>query len=121
MPPASNDNAPLISMNETVRATSLSRTMINKYRAEGRFPKLCPWVTVASHSCAKKFTAGYKSVLTLAKPPKLHQPSKSSAQPAIAGTTSLCPYADKRPCTHPNSRSYHDQDLNHRPRRLHSN
>ncbi|PRH86912.1 transcriptional regulator [Labrys okinawensis] len=42
MPSASNDNAPLISMNETVRATSLSRTMINRYRAEGRFPQAVP-------------------------------------------------------------------------------
>lgn len=40
MPLPANDNSPprLISMNETVRATSLSRTMLNKYRAEGRFP-----------------------------------------------------------------------------------
>lgn len=42
MPSAPNDNAPLISMNETVRATSLSRTMINRYRAEGRFPQAVP-------------------------------------------------------------------------------
>lgn len=36
---ASNDNAPrLISLNEAARTTSLSRTMINRYRAEGRFP-----------------------------------------------------------------------------------
>lgn len=34
-----NDNTPaLISMNDVARLTSLSRTMINKYRAEGRFP-----------------------------------------------------------------------------------
>ncbi len=44
MPLPANDNeAPtLISMNETVRATSLSRTMLNKYRAEGRFPAAVP-------------------------------------------------------------------------------
>ena len=43
MPIAANDNAPtLISMNETVRATSLSRTMLNRYRAEGRFPAAVP-------------------------------------------------------------------------------
>lgn len=43
MTPA-NDNQPpaLISMNEAVRATSLSRTMLNKYRAEGRFPASVP-------------------------------------------------------------------------------
>jgi prophage regulatory protein len=34
-----NDNSPrLISMKETARQTSLSRTMINRYRGEGRFP-----------------------------------------------------------------------------------
>jgi prophage regulatory protein len=40
MPLPANDNSPpvLISMNEAVRATSLSRTMLNKYRADGRFP-----------------------------------------------------------------------------------
>lgn len=39
-----NDNSPpvLISMNEAVRATSLSRTMLNKYRAQGRFPAAVP-------------------------------------------------------------------------------
>lgn len=28
----------LISLNEVTRLTSLSRTMVNRYRAEGRFP-----------------------------------------------------------------------------------
>ena len=39
MKPA-NDNAPmLISLNDACRLTSMSRTMLNKYRAEGRFPR----------------------------------------------------------------------------------
>lgn len=43
MPAAANDNAPtLISMNQVVRATSLSRTMLNRYRAKGRFPAAVP-------------------------------------------------------------------------------
>jgi prophage regulatory protein len=43
MTPANDNTAPtLISMNETVRATSLSRTMLNRYRAEGRFPAAVP-------------------------------------------------------------------------------
>lgn len=29
----------LISLNEVTRLTSLSRTMVNRYRAEGKFPK----------------------------------------------------------------------------------
>lgn len=34
-----NDNVPaLISLNAAAAMTSLSRTMINRYRAEGRFP-----------------------------------------------------------------------------------
>lgn len=35
-----NDNAAprLISINDAVKLTSLSRTMINRYRSEGRFP-----------------------------------------------------------------------------------
>lgn len=34
-----NDNPPmLISMNDACRLTSMSRTMVNRYRAEGRFP-----------------------------------------------------------------------------------
>lgn len=35
----SNDNAPtLMSLNEACRVTSMSRSMLNRYRAEGRFP-----------------------------------------------------------------------------------
>ena len=34
-----NDNTPaLISLNDACKLTSMSRTMINRYRAEGRFP-----------------------------------------------------------------------------------
>ncbi|MFD1744047.1 helix-turn-helix transcriptional regulator [Rhizobium helianthi] len=34
-----NDNTPaLISLNDACRMTSMSRTMLNRYRAEGRFP-----------------------------------------------------------------------------------
>jgi prophage regulatory protein len=34
-----NDNIPaLISLNDACRMTSMSRTMLNRYRAEGRFP-----------------------------------------------------------------------------------
>lgn len=34
-----NDNTPvLISVKDAAKATSLSRTMLNRYRAEGRFP-----------------------------------------------------------------------------------
>jgi len=34
-----NDNTPsLISLNDAAKLTSLSRTMLNRYRAEGRFP-----------------------------------------------------------------------------------
>jgi prophage regulatory protein len=43
VPTAANDNLPaLISMKDTVRATSLSRTMLNRYRNEGRFPQAVP-------------------------------------------------------------------------------
>lgn len=36
---AANDNVPqLISLNDASKLTSLSRTMINRYRGEGRFP-----------------------------------------------------------------------------------
>lgn len=37
---AANDNNPpmLISMNDTAKLTSLSRTAINQYRSAGRFP-----------------------------------------------------------------------------------
>jgi len=37
-----NDNAVLVSMNEAVRMTSLSRTMINNLRTAGRFPQTVP-------------------------------------------------------------------------------
>ncbi len=34
-----NDNTPaLISLNDACKLTSMSRTMLNRYRAEGRFP-----------------------------------------------------------------------------------
>jgi prophage regulatory protein len=34
-----NDNHPmLISLNDTAKLTSMSRTMVNRYRSEGRFP-----------------------------------------------------------------------------------
>ncbi len=40
---AANDNAPvLISIKQAVSMTSLSRTMINKYRAAGSFPEAVP-------------------------------------------------------------------------------
>ncbi|WP_183908046.1 helix-turn-helix transcriptional regulator [Rhizobium sp. BK226] len=36
----SNDNTPrLISLNDACRVTSMSRTMLNRYRSEGRFPR----------------------------------------------------------------------------------
>lgn len=36
---AVNDNFPsLISLNDAAKLTSMSRTMLNRYRAEGRFP-----------------------------------------------------------------------------------
>ena len=36
---SANDNFPtLISLNEACRLTSMSRTMLNRYRAESRFP-----------------------------------------------------------------------------------
>lgn len=34
-----NDNHQLLSLNDAVRLTSLSRSMLNRYRSEGRFPK----------------------------------------------------------------------------------
>lgn len=38
-----NDNIPiLISLNDAAKLTSLSRTMLNRYRAEGRFPAAVP-------------------------------------------------------------------------------
>lgn len=34
-----NENVPmLVSLNEVCKLTSMSRTMLNRYRAEGRFP-----------------------------------------------------------------------------------
>ncbi len=36
------ENPVLVSLNEAVRMTSMSRTMINRYRAEGRFPQPVP-------------------------------------------------------------------------------
>lgn len=36
---ADNDNVPvLISLNEACRMTSMSRSMLNRYRSQGRFP-----------------------------------------------------------------------------------
>ncbi|MER9135138.1 AlpA family phage regulatory protein [Mesorhizobium sp. M0830] len=34
-----NDNLTLVSLNRAAEMTSLSRSMLNRYRAEGRFPK----------------------------------------------------------------------------------
>jgi len=40
---AANDNhPPLISLNDAARMCAMSRTMVNRYRAEGRFPKAVP-------------------------------------------------------------------------------
>jgi prophage regulatory protein len=33
-----NDNAVLVSLNDAAKMTSMSRSMLNKYRADGRFP-----------------------------------------------------------------------------------
>lgn len=38
MTPANDNLAILVSLNDACRMTSLSRTMLNRYRAEGRFP-----------------------------------------------------------------------------------
>jgi prophage regulatory protein len=39
MPKASNDNKKiLISLNDACELTSMSRTMLNRYRTDGRFP-----------------------------------------------------------------------------------
>lgn len=39
MEKAANDNSPiLISLNDAAKLTSMSRSMLNRYRAEGRFP-----------------------------------------------------------------------------------
>ncbi|MCQ1775351.1 AlpA family phage regulatory protein [Neorhizobium galegae] len=37
-PTPANDNYALISLNDACALTSMSRTMLNRYRAEGRFP-----------------------------------------------------------------------------------
>lgn len=38
-----NDNQPrLISLKDATRLTSMSRTMLNRYRADGRFPLAVP-------------------------------------------------------------------------------
>lgn len=38
-----NDNiAVLVSLNDAAKMTSLSRSMLNRYRAEGRFPAAVP-------------------------------------------------------------------------------
>ncbi|MBL6431893.1 MAG: AlpA family phage regulatory protein [Alphaproteobacteria bacterium] len=40
---AANDNEPtLVSLNDACKLTSMSRTMLNRYRAEGRFPTAVP-------------------------------------------------------------------------------
>jgi len=41
MTPA-NDNALLVSLNDAARMTSLSRSMLNRYREQGRFPAAVP-------------------------------------------------------------------------------
>lgn len=33
-----NDNAVLVSLNDAAKMTSMSRSMLNKYRVDGRFP-----------------------------------------------------------------------------------
>jgi len=39
IPSADNDNVPmLISLKDACKMTSMSRTMLNRYRAKGRFP-----------------------------------------------------------------------------------
>jgi prophage regulatory protein len=42
MPPANDNDCILVSLNTVARMTSLSRTAINKRRAEGTFPKAVP-------------------------------------------------------------------------------
>ncbi|WP_245499349.1 AlpA family phage regulatory protein [Mesorhizobium sp. M1A.F.Ca.ET.072.01.1.1] len=37
-----NDNFELVSLNRAAEMTSLSRSMINRYRFEGRFPQAVP-------------------------------------------------------------------------------
>jgi prophage regulatory protein len=36
--PAANDNYELVSLNDAAKMTSLSRSMLNRYRAAGQFP-----------------------------------------------------------------------------------
>jgi prophage regulatory protein len=36
--PAANDNYELVSLHDAAKMTSLSRSMLNRYRAEGSFP-----------------------------------------------------------------------------------
>jgi prophage regulatory protein len=40
--PAANDNAILVSLNTAATMTSLSRSMLNRYRAAGDFPAAVP-------------------------------------------------------------------------------
>lgn len=43
MEKASNDNEPtLVSLNDACKMTSMSRSMLNRYRSEGRFPVAVP-------------------------------------------------------------------------------
>jgi prophage regulatory protein len=37
-----NDNLELVSLNRAAEMTSLSRSMLNRYRSEGRFPRAVP-------------------------------------------------------------------------------
>ncbi|MEX6507460.1 helix-turn-helix transcriptional regulator [Jiella sp. M17.18] len=40
---AENDNYPrLLSLNEAAKMTSMSRSMLNRYRMEGKFPQAVP-------------------------------------------------------------------------------
>lgn len=39
---AANDNAVLVSLNDCVRMTSLSRSMLNRLREQARFPSAIP-------------------------------------------------------------------------------
>jgi prophage regulatory protein len=38
----SNDNWPLVSLNDAAKMTSMSRTMLNKLRGRGDFPQAVP-------------------------------------------------------------------------------
>lgn len=42
MTPANDNLPPLVSLNDAAKMTSLSRSMVNRYRAEGRFPAAVP-------------------------------------------------------------------------------